>query len=720
MSSGLWTEAAAVLLVAFLAEGIVAVQPKNNVISYPLIPHSVEQARRQLYSSDSNNNNGRRLNRHRRALSDDPDQLSALFQGYGTHYVDLWCGSPTAQRQTVIVDTGSGVTAFPCSTCVHCGVPDHHIDALFQEDQSNTYQIVRCSGPHDCTSHHSSCHKDHCVISQGYSEGSRYDAVEAIDRCYIGGSHEQALVLPSEQDTDDSATKKEAIDPTRASQLAFDLDFGCETVVTNLFETQLADGILGMNNGSGPFWKQMSQAGKLSQDQFALCFSRQPTAERKGTEAGAMTLGGVDTRLHTTPMVYTTEALGNNGREDYWNVKIRKIYFRSDGALPTFVELTESQSNADYQSAIVDSGTTDTYLTKTLRKAFEQQFEAWTGRQYEIEAWSVTSEELNSFPTLVFQFESTQEDNSGIDPESTPGLTGPTFDPENPYDVLVAVPPSHYMEYDPSTNKYTPRVYLTKSSQTLGANTMMGHDILFDAVNSRIGWAESDCDYTGLLSAHGYDFPITGILQEGDTATNGPTPQPSDEETAEPTNSPSPEPSSEGTAAPTSSPSESAEVTAAPEGDGEGIDCNDVVDRSKTMNWDRAKNESMVAYCKAKKGTKDFLDFCDSAECYIPATIGVVLAACIGMCLCPALKCFCYYLFCCCCCCEKNTKSPTPDYDDYAGSELEMSGYMDEPEDDDDDDEEEASSSTGQRTKFRDRGRRNKNAEFNGDFKDFI
>ena len=37
-----------------------------------------------------------------------------LSQGYGTHYVHLWVGSPTPQRQSVIVDTGSHFTAFPC------------------------------------------------------------------------------------------------------------------------------------------------------------------------------------------------------------------------------------------------------------------------------------------------------------------------------------------------------------------------------------------------------------------------------------------------------------------------------------------------------------------------------------------------------------------------------------------------------------------------------
>ena len=34
-----------------------------------------------------------------------PRAGAALYQGYGTHYVDLWIGTPP-QRQTVIVDTG--------------------------------------------------------------------------------------------------------------------------------------------------------------------------------------------------------------------------------------------------------------------------------------------------------------------------------------------------------------------------------------------------------------------------------------------------------------------------------------------------------------------------------------------------------------------------------------------------------------------------------------
>jgi hypothetical protein len=48
-------------------------------------------------------------------------QAVPLSQGYGTHYANLWVGSPIPQRQSVIVDTGSHFTAFPCVGCVKCG-----------------------------------------------------------------------------------------------------------------------------------------------------------------------------------------------------------------------------------------------------------------------------------------------------------------------------------------------------------------------------------------------------------------------------------------------------------------------------------------------------------------------------------------------------------------------------------------------------------------------
>ena len=52
--------------------------------------------------------------------------ISPLFLGYGTHYAFLWVGSPP-QRRSVIIDTGSHNTAFPCVGC-KCG---KHVSFFF-------------------------------------------------------------------------------------------------------------------------------------------------------------------------------------------------------------------------------------------------------------------------------------------------------------------------------------------------------------------------------------------------------------------------------------------------------------------------------------------------------------------------------------------------------------------------------------------------------------
>ena len=73
--------------------------------------HAPHHQRKRIYpvmTPDGNVVDAR--NRH---LADEGStyyETGALYQGYGTHYLDLWVGTPP-QRQTVIVDTGSSITA---------------------------------------------------------------------------------------------------------------------------------------------------------------------------------------------------------------------------------------------------------------------------------------------------------------------------------------------------------------------------------------------------------------------------------------------------------------------------------------------------------------------------------------------------------------------------------------------------------------------------------
>lgn len=59
----------------------------------------------------------------------------------GYYYANIYVGNPP-QEQSVIVDTGSGQLALPCSKCISCG--NRHIHPPFRMSQSNTSKFVTC------------------------------------------------------------------------------------------------------------------------------------------------------------------------------------------------------------------------------------------------------------------------------------------------------------------------------------------------------------------------------------------------------------------------------------------------------------------------------------------------------------------------------------------------------------------------------------------------
>lgn len=67
-----------------------------------------------------------------------------LFPGWGTHFAYVYAGTPP-QRVSVIIDTGSHFTAFPCSECKNCG---SHTDPYWDSKKSSTSHIVSCSQCH--------------------------------------------------------------------------------------------------------------------------------------------------------------------------------------------------------------------------------------------------------------------------------------------------------------------------------------------------------------------------------------------------------------------------------------------------------------------------------------------------------------------------------------------------------------------------------------------
>lgn len=440
------------------------------------------------------------------------------------------------------------MTAFPCYGCDDCGAAategdphpadqrHNHIDTLYRQNESSCFRYIACNDnaagsgnddfvhrgdrsyapqcPYggDCPPKNPSYHvtgmeklfalppffqptfpnrTNVCRLSMAYAEGSTWAAAECVDRVYAGGPHFQ-------------------IDWEEYAGASLELTFGCQSLVTGLFQTQLADGIMGMMNTPASYWHQLYEAQKIDQRQFSLCFTSAEHVYYEGSEAGAMVLGGSDTRLHQTPMVFA--AFAKKGRTEMFYVVVEQIYLRMNGGgsiverqigdKEILMKAALGRKSKHSLTALVDSGSTNSYISSEYEKAFTVVWKEMTGLDYDATKQYTfeNSSDLSAIlPTIVIQFK-------------------PWGNEDRP--ALVAFPPLRYMRYVPSKDIYQIKLGFRESTDVpihLGANVMTGHDVLFDVDNERLGFAESNCDFLSL----GYErFNVTSSLMKAEQAYN--------------------------------------------------------------------------------------------------------------------------------------------------------------------------------------------------------
>ena len=153
----------------------------------------------------------RRLAAYAPALVSEP--LTGDLMAHGYFSAEVSVGSPP-QRFSLIVDTGSSITALPCAECARCG---DHANPRFRPSASRTFKAVGCEeSRYGCTS----CHEHaYCAYHVAYQEGSSYSGYLATDVMRLGAGGACA---------------------------ALRFAFGCATAESGHFRSQQADGIMGL------------------------------------------------------------------------------------------------------------------------------------------------------------------------------------------------------------------------------------------------------------------------------------------------------------------------------------------------------------------------------------------------------------------------------------------------------------------------------------------
>eukprot|EP00434_Breviolum_minutum_P012780 symbB.v1.2.011262.t1/scaffold748.1/size165754/16 len=241
-------------------------------------------------------------------------RLYGNVDDFAYYFVDLVIGTPP-QRASVILDTGSGVCAYPCANCEHCG---HHMDPVFDIAKSSTASWLRCAFGVCPVGR---CLSKWCSYYQGYFEGSS-----------ISGFWFEEWPVHNP--------------PVKARM-------GCHSRENNLFFTQKANGMLGVGptalDRKNVLDKMLEDKSHVSRRAFSICLAQW---------GGQFNIGGYNDSYHTGPLQRIP-------------LKLRGFY----GVVLTKMEVG-SASITDWGTTMIDSGTTYTYMNsgsyKLLARAVEE------------------------------------------------------------------------------------------------------------------------------------------------------------------------------------------------------------------------------------------------------------------------------------------------------------------------------------------------------------
>mmetsp|Transcript_28481 Transcript_28481/g.58696 ORF Transcript_28481/g.58696 Transcript_28481/m.58696 type:complete len:692 (+) Transcript_28481:60-2135(+) len=590
--------------------------PPLTIITTPIVGKNNDDHDNGQHSN-SNENNQDEINNSRPHFLDEepnaptppppPPQTSFTYPLHaksGTHHAYLYIGTPP-QRQTVIVDTGSRLTAFPCAPhCTDCG---SHASPIFQLEESSTREILSCGecvlaervsaleryfegdgtggtsgdgpggGPssgflrgsaalgsasdsdngksendrkknwdngsyegffaqqnndRDGADSVSSspewmkervvpetCVNNQCEISQRYTEGSSWKAFEVRDKVWLGSNSQEDSLLEHEAQ-------------------ATPFVFGCQISEKGLFRDQYADGIMGLSLYPHTIIGALKKNGSIGNQSFSLCFNK---------KGGHMSLGGIGSQLFNQEDSVSSppeEQSSTNHSSDHHHDLHHHHHIKLGKHLSPmkFVPLTRRDVTHysvtvtglsighhalpsqilkylnDHKGTIIDSGTTDSFLSHKISNAFHLAWEKTTGKKYHNRVQHLTYEQFARLPVIRFELEGgiswsvrpeaymelqesslsngrrsrRREEDANLEKGGVVEkeiVQGPVLVDEDILDFP-------YYERWNGTYSFVSRIYVDEPhGAVLGSNVMMDHDVYFDVDNKRIGVARSICAY---------------------------------------------------------------------------------------------------------------------------------------------------------------------------------------------------------------------------------
>ena len=377
------------------------------------------------------------LHRSHRILSPEEDPYY-LEQAYGDsynlnyYYTTLYFG-PKKMPQTFILDTGSPTTTSPCSKCNSCG---KHLNKPYEFLDDS--KIIKCK-TNECNLLNSVCSSGPCTFSISYSEGSSLSGFFNLQEIYLENINNS---------------------PSISSQ-SLTIPIGCTTRETHLFVTQLADGIMGLNNSGKSFVSILFKNKAIKKEIFSICL---------GQNDGYFSVGDIDTAYHKHKVIFVPLMWGHNN----FNIKLFNMQVGDD------IISTENYH------IFVDSGTTISYFPREIFKNMINNFNKYCKK---------SGNKCGKFEDVknigyCMMFNSQQERYISLNnywPNITLFLEGYNY---------TLTPNDYYFEYNEKEKIGACFGFEGESCSkiTLGGTFMHGHDIIFDKENQMMGFAEADCN----------------------------------------------------------------------------------------------------------------------------------------------------------------------------------------------------------------------------------